>query len=423
MAGRTSSRRARSPTRASSRPRRPARRRRAAVAPQYDFTPDKAAAVVRQQGLAFDRLVAPVDNAFDVATAEADRIALLETALPGLTDESRANLMALPLSRWTAIRTESARILDQLESNELRDADLAEVRSRLAGRILGGLNEAERKLAAEIVGPLLVANSDFDQAETDAARSRAAELVAPTLVSVSQGQAIVRKGDRVTAEDVEQIDAFGLGDARWDLTKLAGWALFSALLVGLLLAWVWRFRPELWHRTNALALVGLLLVFATFALEITAGRAGLPFIVPTAAVGILVALLLDAGTAMLLTAVIAVVAGAVNGNSLEMTAYVFFGGAAGIVAIRRGDRLNAFVQAGVAIALVDALVVTTFGLLGQGDLTGRHPAVGRLGRRRGRARRSSRSGRSRSSATSSGSSRRSSFSSWRTRRSRSSAGC
>src|SRR4029077_8376286 len=97
----------------------------AAVAPQYDFTPDKAAAVVRQQGAAFDRVVAPVDRAFDVATPDADRVALLETALPGLTDESRANLMALPLSRWTAIRTESSRILDQLESNELRDADLA----------------------------------------------------------------------------------------------------------------------------------------------------------------------------------------------------------------------------------------------------------------------------------------------------------
>ena len=179
----------------------------------------------------------------------------------------------------------------------------------------------------------------------------------------------------VTAEALEEIQAFGLGVARWDLTRLAGWALFSALLVGLLLAWVWRFRPELWHRTNALALVGLLLVIATFALELTAGRPGLPFIVPTAAVGILVALLLDAGAAMLLIAVIAVVAGAVNGGavnggSLEMTAYVFFGGAAGIVAIRRGDRLNAFVQAGVAIALVDALVVTTFGLLGELDLTG-----------------------------------------------------
>src|SRR5450759_2102662 len=53
-----------------------------------------------------------------------------------------------------------------------------------------------------------------------------------------------------------------------------------------------------------------------------------------------------------------------------MTSYVFFGGFAGIVAVRRGDRLNAFVQAGIAVALVDAVVVTTYFLLGQRDLTG-----------------------------------------------------
>jgi cyclic-di-AMP phosphodiesterase PgpH len=342
----------------------------AGVQPQYDFTPDKATAVARQQALAFDRAVAPVDNAFDPATAESDRIALLDAALPGLSDESRATLMALPLGRWKTVRDESARILDQLETSELRDADLAEVRDRLAGRILGGLNEAERKLAAEIVAPLLVANSDFDQGETDAAKRRAADGVPPALVSLTQGQAIVRKGDPITADVVEAVAAFGLSTAEWDFARLAGWALFSTLLVGLVLAWIWRFRPELWHRNNVLTLVGLMLVFATFALEVTAGRAAIPYIVPTAAVGILAALLLDAGTAMMLTAVIAIVAGAVNAGSVEMTAYVFFGGAAGIVAVRRGDRLNVFVQAGIAVAVVDALVVTTFGLLGKHDPTG-----------------------------------------------------
>ena len=342
---------------------------RKAVPPQYDYTPDKASAVARQQSLAFNRIVAPVDNAFDPAVPETERITLLETAIPGLSDEARANLLSLPLTRWAAVRKESARILDQLESNELRDADVAEVRVRLAGRILGGLSEAERKLSAEIVAPLLVANSSFDQAATDSARDRAAGAISPTVVPVSQGQAIVRKGDRVTAQALEQIEAFGLTTAHWDLAKLAGWALFSVLLVGLLLAWLWRFRPELWHRSNVLILLGLLLVLSTFALELTAGRPGLPYVVPTAAVGILVALLLDAGTAIVLTALIAIVAGAVNG-SLEMSTYVFFGGAAGIIAIRRGDRLNAFVQAGIAIAIVNALVVATYGLLGQFDLTG-----------------------------------------------------
>ncbi len=343
---------------------------RTAVAPQYDFTPDKAAAVARQQAAAFDRQVTAVDTAFDAAVPEADRLPLLESALPALSDEARATLLALPLARWSTIRAEGARILDQLESAELRDADLADIRIRLAGRILGGLTEAERKLTAEIVAPLLIANSDYDQTATDQARTSAAEAVIPTVVAVSQGQAIVRKGDLVTGLALEKIEAFGLTTARWDVARLAGWALFSILLVGFLLAWVWRFRPELWHRSNVLTLVGLLLLISTFALEVTSGRSGLPYILPTAAVGILVALLLDAGTAIVLMAVIALIAGAVKGGELEIAAYVLFGGAAGIIAIRRGDRLNAFVQAGVAVAIVDALVVTTYGLLGNHDLMG-----------------------------------------------------
>jgi len=33
----------------------------------------------------------------------------------------------------------------------------------------------------------------------------------------------------------------------------------------MLLGWIWRFRPGLWHRNNVLILVGLLLVGATLA--------------------------------------------------------------------------------------------------------------------------------------------------------------
>jgi putative nucleotidyltransferase with HDIG domain len=53
-----------------------------------------------------------------------------------------------------------------------------------------------------------------------------------------------------------------------------------------------------------------------------------------------------------------------------MSAYVFLGGFAGIVAIRRGDRFQVFVQAGLAVAIVNIVVVSTFALLGQRDITG-----------------------------------------------------
>ena len=44
-----------------------------------------------------------------------------------------------------------------------------------------------------------------------------------------------------------------------DLVVLAGWFIFSAVLVSLLLAWLWRFRSRLWHRNNAITLIALTL--------------------------------------------------------------------------------------------------------------------------------------------------------------------
>ena len=119
-----------------------------------------------------------------------------------------------------------------------------------------------------------------------------------------------------------------------------------------------------------LILIGLLLVGATLALKITAGRPTLPFFLPTAAIAMLLAVLLDASIATIVMAFVAVIGGAVNGASLEFTTYIFLGGMAGIVAVRRGDRLQVFLQAAVAVFVVNALVVSVFSLLGARDLRG-----------------------------------------------------
>src|SRR5215475_13113668 len=137
-----------------------------------------------------------------------------------------------------------------------------------------------------------------------------------------------------------------------------------------MLIWTWRFRRELWHRNNVLLLLSLLLLFAVFALKLTAGRTWLPYALPLAAIGMLVTVLLDAGVAMVMTALIAVLAAAVNGTGLEFGAYVLFGGIAGIVGVRRGDRLAVFVQAGFAVFVVNVLVVLTFALIGDQDIQG-----------------------------------------------------
>jgi len=343
---------------------------RAAVPPQYDYTPERAATIAAEQAAAFERAVSPVDAAMTAELAPEARAELLRTALPGLSTAARATLLDLAPERWKAVRTEAARVLDQVERTELRDTDVAAARRDLDSRIVGDLDAAERSLAVEILAPLIVPNSSYSELLTEQARLDAGRAVAPVTVQLRQNEVIVDAGHAISAADMEKIDAFGLNESRLDLARLAGWFTAAILLVGLLLAWIRRFRPLFWHRNNVLLLLGLVLLFFAFTLKLTAGRSILPFFLPVAAAGVLLAILLDATTATLVVAAIALVAGLVNGSSLELATYILLGGLAGIIAVRRGDRLQSFVRAGVAILIVNALVVTTFSLLGERDLTG-----------------------------------------------------
>src|ERR1700690_4273927 len=180
-----------------------------AVAPQYDYTPAKADAVAQAATVQLNTAIAPVDAAFSATFSDPARTALLKNAIPGLSDESQATLLAMEPDRWPAVRDEARRLLDQLERTELRDSDLADTRANLAGLVLGGLQASERQLVAELVAPVLTPNSSYSDDLTIAARQQASAAVAPVTVSLSQGQTIVRKGDPIGPLGLEKIQAFG----------------------------------------------------------------------------------------------------------------------------------------------------------------------------------------------------------------------
>jgi cyclic-di-AMP phosphodiesterase PgpH len=346
---------------------------RASVLPQYDYTTEKALAIAAEQASRLRQLLIPVETAFGPSATPEQRTAILTDAVPTLSEAARATLMAVPPNRWPTIREEALRVLDVTERTELRDSEVAQVRGRITERMAGGLNEAERMLVAELIGPMLVPNSSFSLALTNRERDSRAEAVAPVTERILQGEVIVRGGTKLTEADLEKLQAFGLTEARPDLARLGGWFVLAGLLTSLLLGWVWRFRRAFWHRTNVLVLIGLMFVVAALVLKVTAGRAALPFVLPMASIAMLMAVLLDGGTALVVAAVVAVLAGAVNSgssSSLEISVYVFLGGLAGIIAIRKGDRLQTFLQAGVVVALANAAVVSVFSLLGERDLTG-----------------------------------------------------
>ncbi|HUR16707.1 MAG TPA: HDIG domain-containing protein, partial [Candidatus Limnocylindrales bacterium] len=178
-----------------------------------------------------------------------------------------------------------------------------------------------------------------------------------------------RRGDRIDDVAREKLARYNLLEPRPDAVRAAGWFMLAGIAVVLLLGWIWRFRPQLWHRNSALLLIALMLIAATVALKVTGDRSVLPYVVPTAAVGLLLAVLLDAGAALMVTGLLALIGGAVIG-SVEFAAFILFGGVAGIIVVRRGEKVTHFIQSAVAIAVVNIGVITLFTMLGDRDFTG-----------------------------------------------------
>ncbi len=340
------------------------------VPPQYDYKAETAAAVTHRQLDALAAELAPVDAAFNPAVKPVARQLALAVAVPGLTLTGRKTLEALAPERWALTGAEAARVLGLVQRDPLRDAELESVRRNLGERFAPSLTDDERRLATEIVSPLLVPNATYSETLTNAARDAAAAAVATISYTIRQNEVIVEGGKQVTPLEIAKLQAYGLTEARLDVARLAGWFLMAILVVVLLLAWTWRYRQELWHRARALALLGVVLLLTALAYKLTAGRSILPFFVPGMGASMLVAILLGAGPATMITAMLAILAGAANGVSLELATYVMVGGVTGIIAVRRGDRVGIFLQAGLAIVVANVVVVSIFSLLGARDLTG-----------------------------------------------------
>ena len=345
---------------------------RAAVGPVYDYTFQRGNLVAEQQANALRELIGPVDAIMaDESLEPSVWAASLREALPELAAEASDTLVALDAAGWATVRAELFRVLDAVERPELRDTVVAETRAGLAVRFDPALSMAQRDLGAQILAPLIVPNSSYDAAATEAERVRVEQAVPAQLVQVKQGETIVDAGHRIDALDLEKMRALGLLVPETDVavTRIAGWVLLSLLLVGLTLAWLWRFRPQYWHRTNALILLGLIVLACGVGIEVTGGRSLLPYVVPIPAAALLLAILLDAGTATVVAAVTAILVGVVNG-SLDLAAFVLAASLAGAIAVRRGDRLSYFVWAAFAMALAGDAVVLVFALLGTRDLIG-----------------------------------------------------
>lgn len=287
----------------------------------------------------------------------------------------RARIAALTRAEWDQVVAAAASALDTTLQEQILEEDLVAIRDEVRDLITADLPDEQRGVAGNLAATLVQPTHVIDDELTDAERAQARAAVLPVEVQIRQSELIVSEGQVITEQQIEELDALGLTRPVVDVGTVIGNLFIAALVASLLVAFLWRAEPAIWHRNRSVLLFFLGLVATAVVMRVGADRALWAFVVPTSATVLLMGILLQGGAGVAMAAGLAVLAGVMNRDALDLAVYVLAGGAAALLAVTRAERLNAFVRVFAVLAATNVAVAVAFSLLGQGDLA----AVAQLG--------------------------------------------
>jgi putative nucleotidyltransferase with HDIG domain len=347
-----------------------------AVTPVYD-PPDPS--IARQQAERLRASLAYISavrsDAF--ATPEQKLADLHATRDISISTESATQLLQLSDVDWQLVQNESQVVLEQVMRREIRPESVEEIRGSLPAYVSLELPENRAQLVANLLSPLIIPNSIYNEGGTQALREEAARSVAPITRSYVAGQVVVARGRPVTPSDLEAVQALGLTPGPLDVRETLSTILTVALLATLLLLYLQRFplarRPRFRH---AALLAVLLLIYIAAARLMIPSHTVLPYLFPAASLALCLAGLFNPGLGIIGGFLIASVAGVLAGGRLELSLFTGLGALMAVLTLGRAERpLNFFFAGltsaltGIAVILISRLLEPTSDLLGVLTLT------------------------------------------------------
>ncbi len=222
-------------------------------------------------------------------------------------------------------------------------------------------------------------NLIYDQAATRLQQEQALANLQPVTVEVQRGDTIIEPGTRVTPEQYEMLVAqrqFLLasgGTALNDGLQLFGRTL---LVLAMVMASVFYIRledKETFLSNSRLGLLALVVILNLAAVRTSYALGGLPYFItnsaaaallpylaPTALAPLIVAILIDAGSAVFMALLISIFTGVIYGNRLDLLVITFLASMIAIFSVQQTRQRSTIVRAttlgGVSVAVFALLI-------------------------------------------------------------------
>jgi cyclic-di-AMP phosphodiesterase PgpH len=302
----------------------------------------------------------------------AKALAELKAAAPDTVSmQTLQYLLTADAATYDLLQRQAGGALDTVYAEHITAGSIATARQDLktiTDSLAGSTDSATAvyEVAAGYIRP----NQVLDQAQTEAKQKAAMDKVAPVMVTIQDGDTVVQKGQTLTEQDLIVFEALGLTGARsgWKvwlgifLIVLFETAIFSRLL--------YRYNRAAGFPNNMKLALGSLFLGFTLLARLLIIQPLSPYIIPLAALGMTVAVILNARSALLLVALSSVNIALLTDFNARYAVVAFIVGALSLYLVSRVTQRAGLMAAGLASMFIAAFTIFSVELFTETSMGG-----------------------------------------------------
>ena len=299
-----------------------------------------------------------------------------------LSARSIEKAIALTPERWATVADEGRRVLADTLAVSLDDPAAAAAKDGIDAIISSAFIADEALLTAELVRPLITTTLTIDIERTEQAREAARADRGPEVVNVERNDVILPADSRVDEVAIEKLRAAGLLSRSVEWRNTVAVAIIAAIAAIAVAGYLIVLQPRGITSQRHLIVLAIVTMVPLLACKMFLPavlpdneRQFVAFVIPVAAAPLLIAALLDSEVAVVVSAItgmliafvsailpdVSLVASVESLDTFRLLLVYGLGPIAGVYIVHRADRLNRYLTAGVAVALVSyALLLATW---------------------------------------------------------------
>jgi putative nucleotidyltransferase with HDIG domain len=269
------------------------------------------------------------------------------------------NVLTTDSATFALVESQSLGALKTLNAGRITQASLDAARLKLRA-IADALAVSTTTADAvyEITAGYVTPNQLVDEAQTYARRQAAMQQVVPVTVTVGEDETVVEKGATVTAQDILILRALGLTEARSGWRVWLGIFLIMALETLVFSRLLYRFnRATEGFGNNMWLVLVVLLLGSTAVARLLVIQPLSGYVIPVAALGMTVAIVLNARSALLLVALASLNIGLLTDFDMRYALVAMLVGALSLYLVSRVTKRAAILGAGLVTMLLAAFLI------------------------------------------------------------------